>query len=104
MQISLRQIEIEKAIVDYIADQGITIGNKEITVAFTAGRGDAGISASINIEPLGSKFIAEVEKTASQDIPVPTQETAKQYLTESEEDKEAKPVKAATKTVGGLFS
>ena len=100
MQISLRQIEIEKAIVDYIADQGITIGNKEITVAFTAGRGDAGISASINIEPLGSKFIAEVEKTASQDIPVPAPEPV-EVLSET---KEAKPVKAATKTVGGLFS
>ena len=100
MQISLRQIEIEKAIVDYIADQGITIGNKEITVAFTAGRGDAGISASINIEPLGSKFIAEVEKTASQDIPVPAPEPV-EVLTETEE---AKSVKAATKTVGGLFS
>ena len=100
MQISLRQIEIEKAIVDYIADQGITIGNKEITVAFTAGRGDAGISASINIEPLGSKFIAEVEKMAGQDIPVPAPEPV-EVLTETEE---AKSVKAATKTVGGLFN
>ena len=94
MQISLRQVEIEKAIVDYIADQGITIGNKEITVAFTAGRGDAGISASINIEPLGSKFISEVEKTASQDIPVPTPEPVL-----GEAEAQSKLVKA-----GGLFS
>ena len=100
MQISLRQIEIEKAIVDYIADQGITISNKEITVAFTAGRGDAGISALINIEPLSIKCIPKVEKTASQDIPVPAPERV-EVLTETEE---AKPVKAATKTVGGLFS
>lgn len=100
MQISLRQVEIEKAIVDYIADQGITIGNKEITVAFTAGRGDAGISASINIEPMGSKLITEVENTASQYIPVPAPELVG-ALAETEEDK---PVKASAKTVGGLFS
>lgn len=100
MQISLRQVEIEKAIVDYIADQGITIGNKEITVAFTAGRGDAGISASINIEPMGSKFITEAENTASQYIPVPSPELVG-ALAETEEDKS---VKASAKTVGGLFS
>ena len=92
MQISLRQVEIEKAVVDYIADQGITIAKKEVTVNFTAGRGAAGLSAEINIEPLGSKFISQMETTTetSQVLADPEPVTV---------DAEAKPVKA-----GGLFS
>ena len=91
MQISLRQAEIEKAVVDYIADQGITIAHKEITVNFTAGRGENKLSAEINIEPLGSNFIAQVEES----------------VRESVVQEEVSPAEAevrSAKTVGGLFS
>ena len=93
MQISLRQHEIEKAVVDYIAEQGITIAHKEISVAFTAGRGATGLSAEINIEPLGSQFIAKMETSAT-DTPLVDPDPAPE-----EADTETKPVK-----VGGLFS
>lgn len=91
MQISLRQAEIEKAVVDYIADQGITIAHKEITVNFTAGRGENKLSAEINIEPLGSNFIAQVEESVRED-------------TVQEEASPAEAEVRQAKTVGGLFS
>ena len=91
MQISLRQAEIEKAVVDYIADQGITIAHKEITVNFTAGRGENKLSAEINIEPLGSNFIAQVE------------ESVREYTVQEEASPAEAEAKQA-KTVGGLFS
>ena len=105
MQISLNQTEIETAVVNYIAEQGITIAYKDITVTFSAGRGENRLTADINIKPMGDILtspaaLAEVEKTASQYIPVPAPELV-EALAETEEDK---PVKAAAKTVGGLFS
>ena len=91
MQISLRQAEIEKAVVDYIADQGITIAHKEITVNFTAGRGENKLSAEINIEPLGSNFIAQVEESIGE-------------YTVQEEASPAEAEAKQAKTVDGLFS
>ena len=91
MQISLRQAEIEKAVVDYIADQGITIAHKEITVTFTAGRGENKLSAEINIEPLGSNFIAQVEESIGE-------------YTVQEEASPAEAEAKQAKTVDGLFS
>lgn len=54
MQISLKQREIEKAIKAYIADQGFSLKGKEVTIDFTAGRKEAGLSADVNIEDAGS--------------------------------------------------
>lgn len=102
MQISLRQAEIEKAVVNYVADQGIQMTNKEAKVVFTAGRGEQGLSAAIDIEPVGTAFIVEVQKSVSQEIPQPepVPEEAPKIV---EAEAELKPAKAV-KTVGGLFS
>ena len=50
MQIALKQIEIEKALSQYISQQGINTLGKTITVDFSMGRKGAGLSAEIDIE------------------------------------------------------
>lgn len=52
MQINLRQPEIEKALRDYIREQGINLYGKEVFISFTAGRKDTGLSAELNIEDI----------------------------------------------------
>ena len=93
MQISLRQTEIEKAVVDYIAEQGIMIANKEISVNFTAGRGENKLTAEIVIEPLGSVIpkLAVAPVLEEPDMP-------------SAEAKELTVPEKPAKVVGGLFS
>ena len=50
MQINLKQAEIIAALKQYIAGQGISLQGKSVEMAFTAGRGVAGISVEISIE------------------------------------------------------
>jgi len=49
MQIQLIQSEIEEALVAYIANQGIDLSDKTISVEMTAGRGGNGHTAQISI-------------------------------------------------------
>ena len=50
MQIHLKQKEIEAALKLFVAQQGISLTGKTLTVAFTAGRKDTGLSAELTIE------------------------------------------------------
>jgi hypothetical protein len=50
MQIQLKQPEIEEAIIRYISQQGISLVGKTITVNFTSGRKDNGLSADVDID------------------------------------------------------
>lgn len=50
MQVNLRQTEIESALKQFIVDQGISLYGKDVSIAFTAGRKESGISAEITIE------------------------------------------------------
>ena len=50
MQIQLKQTEIISALKQYITTQGIDLTDKDVTVTFTAGRKESGISAEIDIE------------------------------------------------------
>lgn len=50
MQINLKQQEIESALKGYIASQGINLFNKDVNIAFTAGRKGSGLSAEVIIE------------------------------------------------------
>lgn len=50
MDIQLKEREITEAIKNYVALQGININGKTITVSYTAGRKESGISAEISIE------------------------------------------------------
>jgi hypothetical protein len=49
MQITLNQDEIEKAIITFVGNQGISITGKHVDVTLIAGRAPNGMSASINI-------------------------------------------------------
>lgn len=49
MLIQIRQKEIETAIQMYIAAQGITLKGKAVSIAFTAGRRDSGLTADVDI-------------------------------------------------------
>lgn len=50
MQINLNQSEIEQALKNYISDKGISLYGRIVTLAFTAGRKAAGLSAEVNID------------------------------------------------------
>ena len=78
MQIQLRQAEIEKALKAFVASQGISLTDKEVTIAFTSGRKDNGISADIIINDLPDAPAEEVPapKQAPAINPVPTLKAA----------------------------
>jgi hypothetical protein len=50
MQIQLKQAEIVSALKQYIGSQGINLSGKSVEISFTAGRGQAGLTADIVIE------------------------------------------------------
>lgn len=50
MIIQLKQTEIVIAIKNFLSQQGIAIGDKEVEITFTAGRKDKGLEAEVNIE------------------------------------------------------
>jgi hypothetical protein len=50
MQINLKQPEIEQALRAYVNAQGISLYQKDVSISFTAGRRESGISAEISIE------------------------------------------------------
>lgn len=50
MQIHLKQPEIITALKQYISQQGINLTGKHVSISFTAGRKDTGVSADLNIE------------------------------------------------------
>ena len=54
MQIQLKQTEIIAALKQYITSQGISLNGKSVDISFTAGRKEAGITADISIEDVGS--------------------------------------------------
>ena len=49
MQVQLNQSEIEVAVTNYIGNVGINTQGKDISISFTAGRKETGISAEITI-------------------------------------------------------
>lgn len=57
MQIIIKQIEIEVAVKNYIAGLGINLNGKDVEVSFTAGRGEVGLSASLDIVEAGSSAL-----------------------------------------------
>lgn len=50
MIINLKQTEIEQALRAYVVSQGISLHGKDLTISFTAGRRESGISAEISID------------------------------------------------------
>ena len=50
MIINLKQPEIEQALRAFVVAQGISLHGKDLSIAFTAGRRESGISAEISID------------------------------------------------------
>jgi hypothetical protein len=50
MLITLKQAEIEQALKQFIASRGIAVAGKTITIEFTSGRKNNGLSAEVDIE------------------------------------------------------
>ena len=61
MKMTLNHEEINEAIVDWVAKQGIDLADKETTVELTAGRGMNGNSASIDIKPRQFKSLEHLQ-------------------------------------------
>jgi hypothetical protein len=103
MKIQIVQAEIEQAIVDYISSQIVIKDGMNISVEFTATRGNEGIKADIDISnkaavvtptavpqkaPVAAPVVAEVQ------TPEPVEEVAAEVDSEPEttEHVEAEPV------------
>ena len=50
MQVQLKQSELVSAVQQFVASQGFNLTDKSVTVDFTAGRGENGLSATVTIE------------------------------------------------------
>lgn len=72
MQINLKQTEIENALKGYIAQQGISLSGKKVTLTFTAGRKESGISAEVSIEDQDIPDFGEAEAEMLPQAPVLT--------------------------------
>ena len=111
MRIQLRQTEIEEALQQYIANQGINLTGKVVEIGFTASRSADGLTADVDITnatdsakptqavPRAVKTEAQVaEQPAAQAEEAPAQE---EQATEAEaEEAPAKEVSPAS----SLFS
>lgn len=100
MQIILKQRDIEAALKQYIAGQGISLHGKNVSVEFTAGRKESGITAEIDIEDGGDVITPVVlgVVTTLASTPVVADPEPKQDAPEPE----AEPAPVATG--GSLFN
>lgn len=106
MLIKLRQTEIEEALSQYIANQGINLTGKQVKIDFTASRGSDGLTADVDITAIGETHVKGQaitrEVTVSADPVVQTAEPVQeeQVLETPAEEAEAKEVAPAS----SLFS
>lgn len=56
MQILLNQTEIESALKDYVAKQGIKLQGRTVEIEFTSGRKENGVSADMRISDDANDF------------------------------------------------
>lgn len=114
MQIILKQKDIEQALTLYLRDQGINLTNKSLSVSWTAGRKESGITAEIDIKeiPESSKnnSIPIMNRQEAQPKPGPVMSTPMVSAETSDDDEPAfeaeqstQPTKATTSRVS-LFS
>lgn len=104
MLITLKQKEIEAALSLYINSRGISLLDKSVEIAFTAGRGQTGISAEVDIEDstLSNKPLGKVTTfPANLNAPIvaQTSQAAAVVAVSSEAPAEA-PVAAPSEAAG----
>ena len=73
MKINLKQPEITVALREYITKHGLNLANKNVSITFTAGRGETGLSADIIIvdSPVFPDFGADTETPVKAATPKP---------------------------------
>ncbi len=81
MQVILKQRDIEQALKQYIAGQGINIKGKTVNIAFTAGRKETGISAELDIDDIPGYMPAAEELPV--DVPGVQEDTVPEETNES---------------------
>lgn len=74
MQIQLKQKEIELALRGYIVKQGINLVGRTLTITFTAGRKDSGLSADIIIEDVAIPGFSQEDEYDEPTVEQPAQE------------------------------
>lgn len=94
MDITLNQDEIEKAVREFIGNQGISISNKLVEISLTAGRGPNGHSASVTIlsDPDSGKNVKGPEPV-EEVTPEPEKKAAKKPGPKAKATKKDKEVK-----------
>jgi hypothetical protein len=69
MKINLDELELKTAVREFIANQGISIQDKDISIELIAGRGTNGHRAEVEIVPAGSEANTAEEAEVSDDEP-----------------------------------
>lgn len=100
MQITLKQRNIEAALKQYIVAQGINLDGKKVSVEFTAGRKESGITAEIDIEDGTDELTPVTLGTVTQ---LASSEPAQAPAPEPEGTDTPEPV-ATTAPAGSLFN
>lgn len=96
MNINLKQPEIELAIRQYLERQGISLRSKSVTVDFTSGRGNNGLSAEVIIENVsipGDDIVGSTGPGPSAEVLAMANDNAKQAAASTEAAKAPAKVK-----------
>lgn len=101
MQIKIKQSEIIAAITGYITSQGISLAGKKVEVDFTAGRGDAGLSADITIEDPVAEAAAQPNKPVLVSAPIVSQAAVEEKVGSIPEAADAAEAAPSAPAVGG---
>ena len=111
MRIQLRQIEIEEALQQYIANQGINLTGKVVEIGFTASRSADGLTADVDITNVADS--AKPVQVIPREVKTETQVTeqpaapAEEATAQEEQAPEAQAEEAQAKDVApasSLFS
>ena len=103
MQINLTQSEIVVALKNYISQQGINLYGKEVSISFTAGRKESGISAAMDIEDIDLPQFGEAEPATLELVrSIPT-ELLIDNTSEEAKEEEPEPVEEVPTKTTSLF-
>lgn len=88
MLIQLKQSEIEEAIIGYINTHLMNVDDRNISIAFTAGRKDTGLTADVDIEMVKNKptRINTIQKEIYAPVDVQSNDTTAEYLTQESKE------------------
>lgn len=68
MLIQLRQSEIEEALKMYVTSQGFSLAGKQVDIAFTASRGNNGITADLDITDAGGVHLVAKDPVVALEV------------------------------------